>query len=507
MKKIIFYLAAFIIVFSTLSFGSPVTDYSFVREFGETGIDSNKFYKMDGIAVDRFGHVFITDPYGFVGGTSAMTNYSLGVKRWSTDGVYEHYWTMNQGSRKIGANGIDCSCDGDPFYIAPQYIPSYETGVLNIEHSDLNGVYYENFPDTLPFYKFGDFEFRDVAVSADGFVYGIFYGGYPDHTNLPIAAVAKFFWGGTNWIPENIKTIIPEKGLSAKPWGIDVDAWRGRVYVTVLADGTNGSAGVKVYNMDLTIIDNLDLWDYDAMPYGIAVDNRNGSFFVCEGVNNIIQKFTSAGAPVTSWGVPGSGESEFNRPTDLDVDMKGYVYVADAGNHRVQVFAPPQEGNLNFIVYKSKTIVKWKQKTKGKDRDVIMAKGMIAVDTLTNIFSGPGTPALKDLPISFWYGEVPVISNMMPTKSNNKGTKALYKPDKEHKVKLIYRSKGALIKFAVKLKKGDIDGPLGINDSATLPPWLWVRSQMTLSTNYLGVHYMRLEHKNKVGKVYKAIKK
>ena len=90
MKKIIFYLAAFIIVFSTLSFGSPVTDYSFVREFGETGIDSNKFYKMDGIAVDRFGHVFITDPYGFVGGTSAMTNFSLGVKRWSTDGVYEH---------------------------------------------------------------------------------------------------------------------------------------------------------------------------------------------------------------------------------------------------------------------------------------------------------------------------------------------------------------------------------------------------------------------------------
>ena len=183
------------------------------------------------------------------------------------------------------------------------------------------------------------------------------------------------------------------------------------------------------------------------------------------------------------------------------------VYVADSDNHRVQVFAPPKEGNLNFIVNKSKTIVKWKQKTKGKDRDVIIAKGMIAVDTLTNIFSGPGTPALKNMPISFWYGEVPVISNMMPTKSNNKGTKALYKPDKEHKVKLVYRSKGALIKFAVKLKKGDVDGPLGINDTATLPPWLWVQAQMNLSTNYLGVHYMRLEHKNKVGKVYKAIKK
>jgi len=506
MKKITFYLAAFTIVFSTLSFGSPVTDYSFVREFGQAGINTNQFYKMDGIAVDRFGHVFVTDPYANIDPMYGITNFYLGVKRWSTGGTYEHYWTMHEGYQMLGARGIDCSCDGDPFYIGPQYLSP--STVLNIEHSDLNGAYYESFPDTLPFYKLVDFMFRDVAVSADGLVYGIFYGKYTyDTTNFNVAVVAKFSWDGANWIPEDRKIIIPEGGLSAKPWGIDADAWRGHVYVTVLSDNTNGSAGVKVYDMDLNPIDNLSLWDYDAMPYGIAVDNRNGSFFVCEGVSNVIQKFTPAGAPVTSWGGPGSGESEFDRPTDLDVDMNGYVYVADADNHRVQVFAPPQEGNLNFIVFKSKTIVKWKQKTKGKDRDVIMAKGWVAVDTLTNIFGGPGSQALKDIPISFWYGEVPVISNMPPTKSNNKGTKALYKPDKEHKVKLIYKEKGALIKFAVKLKKGNVDGPLGINDTATLPPWLWVRSQMNLSTNYLGVHYMRLEHKNKVGKVYKAIKK
>ncbi len=189
--------------------------------------------------------------------------------------------------------------------------------------------------------------------------------------------------------------------------------------------------------------------------------------------------------------------------------MNGYVYVADAGNGRVQVFAPPQEGNLNFIVYKSKTLVKWKQKAKGKDRDVIMAKGFVAVDHLTNIFGGPGSKAMVGLPISFWYGEVPVISNMPPTKTNLKGSRALYKPDKNHKAKLVYKEKGALIKFVAKLKKGDVDGPLGINDVAqtALPTWLWVKAQMNLSTNYLGVHYMRLENKNKVGKIYKAIKK
>ncbi len=489
---------------------SPATDYSFVREFGEAGIFTNNFYKMDGIAVDRFGHVFVTDPYGFIDPKYGVTNFYLGVKRWSTDGVYEHYWTMHQGYRQLlGAWGIDCSCDGDPFYIAPYYISSLETSVLNIEHTDLNGAYYENFPDDY-YYKYSGFEFRDVAISGDGFAYGILYGSYSyPPTNFPVSAVVKFSWNGSNWVSETRSVINPEDGLSAKPWGIDVDPRRGRVYVTVLSDDTNGTAGVKVYDMDLNLTENLTLWPYDAMPYGVAVDNRDGSFFVCEGVSNKIQKFTSAGMPVTSWGGPGTGESEFNRPSDLDVDMNGYVYVADADNHRVQVFAPPMEGNLNFIVFKSKVKVKWKQKAKGKDRDIIMAKGFVAVDHLTNIFGGPGSQAMVGLPISFWYGEVPVISNMTPTKTNKKGSKALYKPDKNHKAKLIYKEKGALIKFVAKLKKADVDGPLGINDVAqtALPPWLWVNAQMTLSTNYLGVHYMRLEHKNKVGKIYKAIKK
>jgi hypothetical protein len=34
-----------------------------------------------------------------------------------------------------------------------------------------------------------------------------------------------------------------------------------------------------------------------------------------------------------------------------------------------------------------------------------------------------------------------------------------------------------------------------------------VTAQLTLSNEYLGVHYMRFEHTNKVGKKYKAIKK
>jgi hypothetical protein len=275
--------------------------------------------------------------------------------------------------------------------------------------------------------------------------------------------------------------------------------------VTVLA-ASNGSAGVKVYDMDLELDENRAPWPFAAQPYGVAVDNRNGSYLVCEGVSNVIEKYTRDGILETSWGGPGAQPYEFNRPSDLDVDMRGWVFVADADNQRVQVFAPPKQGNLNFIVYKSKMKVNWKTKAQGKDRDVIMAKAYAAVDVYTNTFGLAPTP-MAGMPFSFYFDDLPIIAEMTPTKVDKKGLKALYKPDKNHKAKVKYRPDGALLRITVKLKRGSIDGPLGIMDAATLPPWEWVTAQVTLSNEYLGVHYMRFEHTNKVGKKYKAWKK
>ena len=497
-----FILGCICLTVCSLCFASPATDYSFVREFGEEGVNSNQFYQIAGIAVDRFDNVFLTDSGMLIDGD--FTNDYPVVKRWSIYGQYETSWPMGGWSGMSLPAGIDCSCDGDPFYVSPFYIISPYG--KNIEHSTPDGAFLENFPGM----SFGvdGFYFIDVAISADGFAYGTYYNNYQPEI-AGAYGVAKFHWDGTNWITDKeILFTNTFEEISPIAHAIDADPWRGKVYVSMLAE-KSGIAAVKVFDMDLNFEENLMLWNYGASPHGLAVDNRDGSFFVCEAVSNIIQKFSPTGELITQWGGYGSEPSQFDTPTDLDVDMNGYVYVADFGNNRVQVFAPPMEGNLNFIVYKSKAIVKWKTKTKGKNRDVIMAKGFVAVDALTNLFGGPGSKAMVDLPISFWYGEVPIISNMPPTKTNNKGSKALYKPDKDHKAKLIYKEKGALIKFMVKLKKADIDGPLGINDVDTtaLPPWLWVRAQISLSTNYFGVHYMRLEHKNKVGKVYKAIKK
>ena len=60
--------------------------------------------------------------------------------------------------------------------------------------------------------------------------------------------------------------------------------------------------------------------------------------YVVDSGNNRIQKFDGAGNFLAKWGTPGSGNGEFNNPVCVAVDDKGYVYVTDYGNNRVQKF-------------------------------------------------------------------------------------------------------------------------------------------------------------------------
>lgn len=51
-----------------------------------------------------------------------------------------------------------------------------------------------------------------------------------------------------------------------------------------------------------------------------------------------VQKFTTDGDFITSWGSEGEGDGQFASLESLDVDSHGNVYVADYGNNRIQKF-------------------------------------------------------------------------------------------------------------------------------------------------------------------------
>ena len=74
-------------------------------------------------------------------------------------------------------------------------------------------------------------------------------------------------------------------------------------------------------------------------PTDVAVDLRNGDLYVSDGYGNArVHKYTPDGRLLFSWGERGTGPGEFNTAHNIGTDRDGWVYVADRGNRRVQVF-------------------------------------------------------------------------------------------------------------------------------------------------------------------------
>jgi RHS repeat-associated protein len=80
----------------------------------------------------------------------------------------------------------------------------------------------------------------------------------------------------------------------------------------------------------------------------VAVDSR-GNLWVADEQNNRVQEITPTGGYVTQFGAEGAGNGQFKAPKSIAIDAKGNLWIADANNNRIQRWVT--NGGTSQIVY------------------------------------------------------------------------------------------------------------------------------------------------------------
>jgi sugar lactone lactonase YvrE len=121
-----------------------------------------------------------------------------------------------------------------------------------------------------------------------------------------------------------------------------------------------------------------------------VITTPNGDIFVSDGhsgqnpkpppdANGRIVKFTRDGKYVKEWGKIGTAPGEFRTPHALALDSQGRLFVADRGNHRIQIF--DQEG---------KFLDAWEQFSRVSGLFIDRNDNLYAIDSETSEARHPG---------------------------------------------------------------------------------------------------------------------
>lgn len=158
-------------------------------------------------------------------------------------------------------------------------------------------------------------------------------------------------------------------GIMVTPHGIYVDA-QGNVWVTDFAGNKEGTKGHQVHKfspegkllMSLGTAGKPGTGPNQLNQPNDVITAPDGSIFVADGhsgqdmttmeeieagrkagLTGRILKFSADGTFVKEWGQIGVRHGEFRTPHALAFDAQGRLWVADRGNHRIEIF--DQEGN------------------------------------------------------------------------------------------------------------------------------------------------------------------
>ena len=168
-------------------------------------------------------------------------------------------------------------------------------------------------------------------------------------------------------------------GKFSNPQNIAIDS-KDNVYVTDL-----GNKRVQKFSSSGAF---LKTWGSSGSEPGkfsspSGITTTNDAVFVVDSQLHKVQKFDHEGNFILQWGIQGSNPGEFLLPNGIASDKNGMVFVVDTGNHRIQKF----DSDGNFISSFGKS---------GTSNDKFISPLGITIDSIGNIYvSDTGDNSIK----------------------------------------------------------------------------------------------------------------
>ncbi len=352
-----------------------------LQELGQTwtaGSGNDQFQEPMGVAIDSDGNVYVSDgtpPWNVDDGNHRIQVYDASGAYLSTIGT-----TGTPGSGTTTFHGprylfID---DADRLYVADSgnhrvqildvtnpYVPTFVgtlgvTGQSGSDNAHLNtptgvavtssSIYVADtinhrvqvydratlaYQATIGSYGTGDYEFEnpvDVDVDDAGNVYVV------DAGNLRVQAFDSGYLYQRTFGTLDVPYLTD--GLHYNyPGGVAIDPNDDSVYL-VEVDGQRlvklDTSGDLVWAIGEPGVKGSDNFHFH-YPRDVAVDQA-GVVYVADALNHRIQVFNTSGTYSATLGSQGNGDYEFDTPSGLAISPDGLLYVADSGNRRVQVF-------------------------------------------------------------------------------------------------------------------------------------------------------------------------
>jgi sugar lactone lactonase YvrE len=323
-------LSAFALALTALPAQEPLqTQPRFLLTWGQKGVKPGEFYSPIGIAVSKKDEVYVTD----------LNNAR--VQKFTADGKYVGGFELPWDAPKRKSNQAGGIAVDDDGLIYLTYMEQHKVCVFNAK-GDLVREWGRA--------GTGDGELKGpggIVLARDGTV---FVADQRNHRVQRFTRDGKFLakWGEYGARPGQFGGDEPAGSRFGGPHFLALDS-KDRLYTT------EGVAGrIQQFTLDGK---SLAVWgDKGSQPGGfgglktgyakftfgpIAVFvDRHDRVWVSS-LNDRVQCFTTEGKFLFGIGGSGKEPGQFARPHGMAMDSQGNLYVADAGNQRIQKFAIP----------------------------------------------------------------------------------------------------------------------------------------------------------------------